>query len=84
MIKLPNYNVVVPTTPDLTLYMKPRKVTAGERNNLKYEISVTDVLTVQLPWLPLATNWVEIYNNDVRIVNPRIKSITGGDLFELY
>ena len=111
MLKIPNYNVVVPTTPDLTLYMKPRNplvyygiprspnwvvppqpvpsntpvmLDRGDRNHDIFEITVTDATTIELPWMPTAPNWVEVYNDDVRIVNPRIKGITGGDLFEVF
>ena len=84
MIKIPNYNVVVPITPDLTLNTHPRTSSAGERNHLEYELAVTNATQINLPWTPLAINWVEVYNNGVRIVNPRITSISGGDLFEVF
>lgn len=84
MIKVPNYNVVVPTTPDLTLYKRPRVVDEGDRNHLQHDITVLDETTIQLPWKPMAPDWVEIYKDDIRIVNPRIKGITGGDLFEVF
>ena len=84
MIKIPNYNVVVPTTPDLTLSMKPRTTSNASRNNLEYKINVTDATHITLPWIPIAQDWVEIYLDGIRIVNPRITSVTGGSLFEVF
>jgi len=84
MIKIPNYSVIVPVTPDLILYMKPRKIIEGNRKHLSHEVDVTNATLIELPWMPTAQNWVEVYKDDVRIVNPRVKSTTGGDLFEVY
>jgi hypothetical protein len=84
MIKLPNYNVVVPVTPDLNLTKRPRITVEGERNHLEYELEVTNVTEINLPWAPIAINWVEVYCNGVRLVNPRIIGISGGDLFEVF
>lgn len=83
MIKVPNYNVVLPTTPDLTLYTQQRIVNEGNRKHLEYEISVTDTITVKLPWMPTSPDWVEIYHDSVRIINPRIKQKNDKDLYYL-
>lgn len=84
MIKIPNYNVTVPVTPDLSLYIKPRYVYDAERQALSHSVQVTEAVTVQLPWLPTAQDWVEVYIDGVRLINPRIRSATGGSLFEVY
>lgn len=84
MIKVPNYNVVVPVTPDLVLYTNPRTTAEGDRKHLVHEVEVTDAVLIDLPWIPIAQNWVEIYQDGIRIVNPRIESATGGDLFEIF
>lgn len=84
MIKIPNYNVVVPVTPDLRLYTKPRYEYDAERNALTHTVQVTESVAVELPWLPTAQDWVEVYVDGVRLINPRVKNITGGSLFEVY
>jgi hypothetical protein len=84
MIKIPNHTVIVPVTPDLILYTKPRKTNEGSRKHLSYVTNVVDVTTITLPWLPIAQNWVEVYTDNIRVVNPRIKGISGGDQFEVY
>ena len=84
MIKVPNYNVVVPFTPDLKLYMKPRYTQDADRNELRYETTVNNAVALELPWLPTAQDWVEVYVNHIRLVNPRVRDATGGSLFEVY
>ena len=54
------------------------------RNHNSYEITVDNALTIELPWMPTAPDWVEIYLDGIRVVNPRITSITGGSLFEVF
>ena len=61
MLKIPNYNVVVPITPDLHLYTVPRYVYDAERHALSHTVQVNEVVTVKLPWLPTAQDWVEVY-----------------------
>ena len=56
----------------------------GERRHLEYTTTVTNALVIDLPWMPTAPDWVEIYLDGIRVVNPRIKSITGGNLFEVF
>jgi hypothetical protein len=84
MIKIPNYNVVVPVTPDLQYITKRRLDFTGERAELSYTITVSETLFVRLPWVPIASEWVEVYINGVRLINPRISDAIGGSLFEVY
>lgn len=84
MLKIPNYNVVVPITPDLNLYTVPRYVYDAERQALTHTVQVNETVTVKLPWLPTAQDWVEVYVDGIRLINPRVKSATGGSLFEVY
>lgn len=84
MIKIPNYNVVVPTTPDLNLTGKKRTDPNGDRGELTYSFTADSVTYVELPWQPTASEWIEVYINGVRLINPRITSDLGGSLFEVY
>lgn len=84
MIKIPNYNVVVPQTPELRLFGKRRNTYEGDRQELRYEFSAADTTVVQLPWMPTAPEWVEVYINGVRLVNPRVTSIDAGTYYEVF
>jgi len=84
MLKIPNYNVVVPTVPDLRLFTKRRTTYTGDRRANVYDFVATETVQVELPWLPVSREWVEVYIDGVRLINPRIKSIDGGTLYEAY
>ena len=94
MIVVPNYTVIVPITPDLNLKMKPRSDLEGERGELSYSVTIPDPLAgitqLTLPWDPAAPEWVEVFIDGFRIVNPRVRSKnlpalnSGGTLYEQY
>lgn len=84
MLKVPNYNVVVPTVPDLRLITKRRTSNEGDRNELSYTFVASETTFVRLPWVPTATEWVEVYVNNIRLINPRVTSAIGGSEFEVY
>lgn len=84
MIKIPNYNVVVPQTPDLRLFGKRRNTYDGDRQELRYQFTAADTTQVQLPWIPTAPEWVEVYIDGVRLVNPRVASIEAGTYYEVF
>jgi hypothetical protein len=84
MIKIPNYNVVVPVTPDLRLFGKQRLTYEGDRGQLSFSYSATDSTRIPLPWIPTATEWIEVYVNDIRLINPRVTSDIGGSYFEVF
>lgn len=94
MIVVPNYTVIVPVTPDLNLKTKPRSDLDGERGELSYSVTVPNPLAgitqLTLPWDPTAPEWVEVFIDGFRLINPRIRSKnlpavnSGGTLYELY
>lgn len=84
MIKIPNYNVIVPTVPDLRLITKKRLDPRADRGELTFEYTASNTTFIRLPWVPTAPEWVEVYINGVRLINPRITSDFGGSLFEVY
>lgn len=84
MIKIPNYNVIVPNIPDLRLITKRRTDLTGERGELSFNYTASETTFFRLPWVPTATEWVEIYINGIRLINPRVTSAIGGSQFEVF
>jgi hypothetical protein len=84
MIRIPNYNVVVPTVPELRLTGKRRLDPTGDRGELVHTFTATETTVVTLPWIPTASEWIEVYIDNIRLINPRITSALGGSLFEVY
>lgn len=78
MIKIPNYNVIVPVIPDLRLYVKKRTDVAGDRKVNVHTFTAVDTVYEPLPWIPASKEWVEVYIDGVRLINPRIRSAEGG------
>lgn len=84
MLKIPNYDVIVPTVPDLRLITKKRTDPRAERGELSFNFTASDTTFLRLPWVPTATEWVEVYINGIRLINPRITSAIGGSQFEVF
>ena len=84
MIKVPNYNVVVPTVPDVRLDTNRRLTADGDRNALEFDYVADSVTLLQLPWQPTSPHWVEIYVGGIRLVNPRTTSFVTGQQYEVY
>jgi hypothetical protein len=88
VIPAENYKVVVPFIPDLRFNRKKRITTIGDRQENRYSVTATLLSTIVLPWVPAAPEWVEVYINGIRLVNPRITTrtkfdySTGGTLYE--
>lgn len=70
MIKIPNYDVIVPVVPDLTLYAKRRSTVDADRKNQVFERQITNATIIRLPWKPTNSYWVEIYIDGIRLINP--------------
>jgi len=94
MIVVPNYTVVVPVTPELRLSTPWRVDNSGDRGEHNYSISVDSTAAVSvltLPWTPVAPEWVEVYVDGSRLVNPRVtgkdtdvNSITARTLYQAF
>jgi len=93
MLQVPNYTVVAPHIPDLRFTTRMRTTTDGDRNELRYTVANAKLNQIVLPWKPTAPEWVEVYVNGFRLINPRITSDatitsvtpnTGGTLYETY
>lgn len=82
MILIPNYNVVIPVAADLYLtYQAPQ--TAVLRLEQQTTITVSGT-TATLPFTPVCEDWVELYKNGRRVINPRVKNRIGGTRFEVF
>lgn len=81
MIKIPNYNVIVPVVPDLKLYTTRRLDTSGDRKVNVHTFTAVETVYEPLPWIPASKEWVEVYIDGVRLINPRVHSIEGGGTY---
>jgi len=84
MLLIPNYNVVVPVIPSLRLYTNRRTDREGDRAAKIYNITVEDCTYLELPFTPASREWVEVYINGIKLINPRITNIDGGTLYEVF
>ena len=93
MLQVPNYQVVAPYIPDLRFTTKMRTTADGDRNELRYSLSGANTNQIVLPWKPTAPEWVEVYVDGFRLINPRVTSDstvtsvvpnTGGTLYETF
>lgn len=84
MLKVPNYDVVVPTVPTVRLETKKRTTTDADRNELVHEFVADSDTIVELPWNPVSTHWVEVYVDGIRLINPLTGSQKSGQIFESY
>lgn len=85
MIKIPSYNVVIPETPTLQLSTVKRVSSSGDRNAKTYHIIADDMDIIRLPFDPVSKEWVEVYVNGIRLINPRAAAPAGtSTLFEVF
>lgn len=83
MITLPNYTVYVPIVPELTLSMRARYKEPGSRSSGDFTVltvpagefpsvpnPVINNYTFTLPIPPLTRDWLEVYVDNFRIMNP--------------
>lgn len=84
MIKIPNYDVIVPVVPDLQMYAKRRTTADADRKHLVVERAVSNTTIVQLPWAATNPNWVEVYLDGIRVVNPPIPGRGPTSIYEVF
>ena len=90
VIPVKNYKVVVPTIPDLKFTRTKRITVLGDRQELRYSVTASLLTEIVLPWKPTAPEWVEVYINGIRLINPRVTALsqfeysTGGTLYEKF
>lgn len=84
MIKIPNYNVIVPTTPYVRLSTKRRITDDGNRNPLEFTVAANETTIIELPWNPTSPHWVEIYLDGIRLINPKTASNRIGQQYEVF
>ena len=82
MILIPNRHVVIPTAADLYLTCNT-PLQPVLRLHQQTIVTVTGS-TVILPFTPVCGDWVELYSNGRRLLNPRIKHRIGGTLYQAY
>lgn len=84
MIALRNQRVIVPFVSELNIQVP---VFAGDsiryENTFSYQSSGA-TRKITLPWTPVAADWLEVYANDVRVINPVVQSQSGGYRHEVY
>ena len=82
MISIPNYNVVIPVAEDLYLTCNSTEQTSPRLANIA-TITVSGT-TMTIPFTPTCSDWVELYSNGRRIINPRVKQRLGGTQYEIF
>lgn len=83
MIVLPNYDVVVPSGADMRVFAT-RNLGSDSRGEYRQTVSSTGTLSISLNFTPPSPEWVEVWVDGARLLNPRIKSTDGGTLFEIF
>ena len=83
MLLVPNRDVVIPFAKDIRIIVpKNNGNFARQENRATYECNAVSFIT--LGFTPVANEWIEVFVDGFRLLNPRIKSIVGGNLFENY
>lgn len=83
MLLVPNRDIVIPVGADVKLRV-PQITTDAFRYEYRHVVSANNESIIPLPFIPLCPDWVEVFNDGFRILNPRVASITGGTLYEVY
>ena len=76
MITVPNFPVIVPETPIIRRTMRKRQTQNGNRDANEYLVNGINVSVINLPFIPMAVEWVEIYVDGFRLINPVVLSAT--------
>lgn len=84
MIKIPNYDVIVPVVPDLQMYARKRTTNEADRKNLVFEKDASNTTIVQLPWKATNPFWIEVYIDGIRLVNPPVPGKGISSVFESF
>ena len=83
MLLVPNRDVVIPFGGDIRL---PRDVNllADSRFENRAVFSCNNTATINLSFTPTVADWVEVFVDGFRVLNPRVAGIQGGWLYERY
>ena len=81
MLLVPNKNVIVPELAEVTVTAKVNQGSDSRQEN-KFTITIANQLTILLPFTPVSADWVEIYLNGRRLINPRLSNKAGGTRYE--
>jgi len=85
MLRVPNFEIVIPVIPDVRLDTKVRYTTEGERDALEFAYVANSETVIELPWDPSAPEWVEVYIDGIRLINtPRQQPTFFPRSFEAY
>ena len=86
VLPVPNHHVIVPRTQDVAFKMS-NKITAdgAERQALEHKQFLNNASILNLPFAPKSIHWVEVYVNDVRVINYKYNTVQGaGDPYEVF
>lgn len=84
MLKVPNYNVIVPTVPTIRLTTFRRTTDDGNRLARVFDFTANETTLIQLPWMPTSPHWVEIYIDGIRLINPTTTNTVSGREYEVF
>lgn len=71
-VLVPNHHVIVPRTQDISFVMTNKITKLGaERMANVFETHVTNVTQIFVPFQLVSVHWVEVYINDLRVINHR-------------
>lgn len=77
MIKVEQYPIVVPEVYTEKIWANVRTDASGDRNAQVYSYFADNEYSVNIPWIPVAAEWVEVYVNGSRLVNSRVHTADG-------
>ena len=83
MFLVPNRDVVIPLGEDKFVRRSVNNL-SDIRSENRAIISCNQTTVVTLPFTPTCPDWVEVYKDGFRIMNPRVSSIVGGTLYETF
>lgn len=83
MLLVPNRDIVIPFGGDIRI-QRPINLLGDSRFENRAVFSGSDISTIQLAFTPTVADWVEVFVDGFRMLNPRVSSVTGGWLYEKY
>ena len=83
MLVVPNLDVVIPFAKDIYVQMGVNLNNDNRFENRQIVQAFSEV-NVPLTFTPVSKDWIEVYVDGLRLLNPRVKSELGGTRYETY
>ncbi len=83
MILVPNKNVIVPANEEIIAQRQTLKVAVLRLAHVE-EFDLDAQAAVTLSFTPIVPEWVELYYNGVRVINPHVANTVGGAVYKKY